>query len=302
MPPSSSHVAPALLEVMKRNPVTVAPETALDQVLELLERYGFRHLPVVEANRVVGMISDRDVYLATGLLGTEQRLRDERGRELPGARLAGEIQRRPVHCLTQEATVLEAARDMLRLRIGAIPVVERGGGDVLCGIVTETDLLRIALELCRSDESADAPARARLRSPLPCVAPETSIEEALQRLDPEIRHLGVLHGSSLVGIVSERDLLFGLARTAIREARATAEPRNPEPPRRVEQIMSTRLVTAAPETPLSHCAGRMLDRRISALPVLEGEKPLGIVTRRDVLAHLVDACGEASAPERRERP
>lgn len=280
--------------VMAPNPVTVAHATTLDQALALLECYGFRHLPVVEENRVVGMLSDRDLRLATGMLESEQRLRDAFGHELPGARLVGEVLRRPVHCLSARETVLTAARDMLRLGIGAIPVVEHGT-DLLNGIVTETDLLRAFLELCGSAAGADAPARARMRAPLPCVAPETPNEEALQRLDPEIRHLGVLREGKLVGIVSERDLLYGLARTTIHDARAPAESRRQEPPWRVERVMSTRLVTAGPETPLSHCAGRMLDHRIGALPVLQGERALGIVTRRDLLEQMVAACEESLA-------
>lgn len=290
-----------LASVMAPNPVTVATTTTLDQVLALLECYGFRHMPVVEQNRVVGMLSDRDLRLATGMLESEQRLRDVRGRELPGARLVGEILRRPVHCLSQQETVLRAAQDMLRLGIGAIPVVEQGT-DLLSGIVTETDLLQGFLELCRSAAGADAPASAHMRTPLPCVAPETPDEEALQRLDPEIRHLGVLRDGRLVGLVSERDLLLGLARTAIRDARAPVDSRRQEPPWRVERVMATRLITATPETPLSHCAARMLDHKISALPVLEDERPLGIVTRRDLLAHLVAACSASPAPQAGARP
>lgn len=143
MQPSAPHAATTLERVMARNPVTVDPATTLDQALGLLECYGFRHLPVVECNRVLDILSDRDLCLATGLLAAERRLRDRRGRELPGPSRIGEIQRRPVHCLPQEASVLDAARDMLRLKIGAIPVVERVAGEgLLSGIVTETDLLR----------------------------------------------------------------------------------------------------------------------------------------------------------------
>ena len=48
---------------------------------------------------------------------------------------------------------------MLRLGIGAIPVVERVAGEErLCGIVTETDLLRAFLQLCRTSAGVDAPA------------------------------------------------------------------------------------------------------------------------------------------------
>jgi hypothetical protein len=57
-----------LAQVMAPNPVMVDPATTLDQALALLECHGFRHLPVVECNRLLGMISDRDLFLATGFL------------------------------------------------------------------------------------------------------------------------------------------------------------------------------------------------------------------------------------------
>ena len=51
---------------MTRKPVTVAPEAPLEEATVLMERHGFRHLPVVTGHEVVGMLSDRDLRLGTG--------------------------------------------------------------------------------------------------------------------------------------------------------------------------------------------------------------------------------------------
>ncbi len=50
---------------MTRNPVTVGPETPVDQALERMLAGNFRHLPVTEGERVVGMVSIRDLSRAT---------------------------------------------------------------------------------------------------------------------------------------------------------------------------------------------------------------------------------------------
>ena len=46
---------------MTRDPVTVPPETTVDDALELMLQRGFRHLPVTDGDRVLGMVSIRDL-------------------------------------------------------------------------------------------------------------------------------------------------------------------------------------------------------------------------------------------------
>jgi CBS domain-containing protein len=280
-PPSSGSGSSTLQAVMTPNPVIVDRDATLDQALALLERYGFRHLPVAECNRVVGILSDRDLRLSTAMLSSSDRLRDRSGQKLPGAERVSEIMRMPVHCLPLDASPRQAAQDMLRLEIGAIPIVD---GDVLIGIVTETDFLRLFLEQCRSSHGrCDDLTRYHMHQPLTSVAPETTIEEALDALDRRIGHAGVVREGRLVGIVSERDLRVGLARAMIRDARAQSEGRMELCSLQTWQVMTDRVVTVEPETLLSVGAARMLDARISALPVVDEHGPTGILTQRDVI-------------------
>lgn len=48
-------------DVMQGHPVTATLETRLPQLIRLLQRRGFRHLPVLDAGKLVGIISDRDI-------------------------------------------------------------------------------------------------------------------------------------------------------------------------------------------------------------------------------------------------
>ncbi len=276
-----------LATIMSRNPVTIDRQATLDDALARMESYGFRHLPVVECNRVLGMLSDRDLRLATGLVKAARRLRDRRGRKLAGPERVSEVMRQPVHCLGEDASALQAAQDMLRLGIGAIPV---RADETLVGIVTATDLLRVFVALCRTN-AADAPVRAHMHERLPTIGAEVAIEEALEALDLGLGHLCVLADGALAGIVSERDLRVGLARSSQRDARAQSEGRLPSGSVCVRDVLSERVVTVTAETPLSHCAGRMLDHRIGALPVLDGERPVGILTQRDLLLRFVAVAG-----------
>src|SRR4028119_1132701 len=100
-----------------------------------------------------------------------------------------------------------------------------------------------------------------------------------------IRHLPVLEGGSLVGIVSDRDL-------------RSATPAFGDPARaaalaevRVRDVMAREVVTARPEDPIDTAANTMRENKINCLPVLEGDMLVGIVTSSDVMESLVYLLG-----------
>jgi acetoin utilization protein AcuB len=122
---------------MTRSPVTVRPETPVPEAKQIMERRRVRHLPVVDGDRLVGIVTDRDIRLnlpspATSLSVWEINY-------LLARLTVGEVMtKRPV-TIEAGSPVTDAAKLMLERRIGALPVVEDGA---LVGIVTETDLLR----------------------------------------------------------------------------------------------------------------------------------------------------------------
>jgi len=107
-----------------------------------------RHLVVVRAGTVVGMLSDRDL---AGLLGGKLRV----DRDVSTAMSRG------VATIAPEDSVEDAARTMRRKKIGALPVV-RGGE--LVGIVTASDRLGL-LAGAPKGRAAGAAARAAKRRP-----------------------------------------------------------------------------------------------------------------------------------------
>jgi acetoin utilization protein AcuB len=125
-------------DVMQAHPVTATLETRLPQLVRLLERRGFRHLPVLDGGKLVGIVSDRDVKqsMASAASMTQGRERDRLLDELT----AGQIMARTVVTIGPTFGVEEAARLMATRKISALPVTE---GDRLMGIVTETDVLQL---------------------------------------------------------------------------------------------------------------------------------------------------------------
>jgi CBS domain-containing protein len=125
-------------ELMTGGPITVRPETPLQEARDLMAREGIRHLPVTRADgALAGIVTDRDIRLnlpsrATSLSAGEIN-------HLLARLTIGEIMTRTVITIGPDAPARDGARVMLDHRIGALPVVDDGR---LIGIVTETDIVR----------------------------------------------------------------------------------------------------------------------------------------------------------------
>jgi CBS domain-containing protein len=102
-----------------------------------------------------------------------------------------------------DASVFEAVKRMVEANVGSLLVTE--GGEIT-GIVTERDYLRrVALEGRTDKETA---VREIMSSPLIVVTPQTTIDECMALMtDRRIRHLPVVDGGEVVGVVSIGDVV-----------------------------------------------------------------------------------------------
>ena len=110
-----------------------------------------------------------------------------------------------VHTIGPDASVLDAITGMAREGIGALLVCDPAAGGIL-GIVTERDYARKVILMGRS--SRDTPARDIMSSPVMYVSPEHTNEQCMALMtDCRLRHLPVLDGGKLVGMLSIGDLV-----------------------------------------------------------------------------------------------
>ena len=118
------------------------------------------------------------------------------------------------------------------------------------------------------------------------VGTETTAAEALALCREErIRHLPVVEGGRLVGVISDRDLRS--ATPALGDpARAEALQRI-----RVGDEMVREVTTAHPEDPIEHAATEMYEGKIGCLPVVDGDGLVGILTSSDIMRALAQLVG-----------
>jgi CBS domain-containing protein len=105
--------------------------------------------------------------------------------------------------IDEEASVYEAVEQMVEAGVGSLLVTRTGE---VAGIFTERDYLRRMTLEGRNDK--DTPVREVMTSPLVVVTPENTIDECMAMMtDRRIRHLPVVDGSDVVGIVSIGDIV-----------------------------------------------------------------------------------------------
>jgi acetoin utilization protein AcuB len=124
---------------------TVSPGDRLTHAADLMRRFGFNHLPVVEGEKLVGILSDtdlRNVSLAGGPGGIPAEA-DTAGRRVSDA------MKTDVWSVTPEDTLGDALLIITRKKFGALPVLS---GDRLVGIITKSDLLRAFADILSLDE------------------------------------------------------------------------------------------------------------------------------------------------------
>lgn len=121
--------------LMTYGAATVSSHDTLKTAATLMEKGGFRRVPVVDDGKLVGIVSDRDVRAHGGYLES--------------TKVTAAMTSDP-KTVTPRMSVEDAARLMISHKIGGLPVVEDGK---LVGIITTTDVLKAFLQVEAATQS-----------------------------------------------------------------------------------------------------------------------------------------------------
>ena len=128
---------------MTSNPITCKPDLSIAEAMEWMKREKVRRFPVVDdAGKLVGIVTDKDLVHASPSSATSLSMW-EISYLLSKVKVA-EVMTKKVITIEEDCPIEEAARLMADSKIGGLPVMRDG---MLVGIITESDLFKVFLEL-----------------------------------------------------------------------------------------------------------------------------------------------------------
>lgn len=132
-----NHESMTVGNLMSTALITMKPEDTVGNADFEMKIAAIRHVPIVDdRNKLVGMVSNRDILRALGETDEDHVV-------------IKDIMTRSLHRINADAPAREAASLILENKIGALPVI--GDEGQLVGLVTETDFVRLAYEVLGGD-------------------------------------------------------------------------------------------------------------------------------------------------------
>jgi len=130
-------------ERMSRHPITISPDVSLHDALRIMNQEKVRRLPVLDKKgKLVGIVLEKDLLYASPSPATSLSVYELN--YLVSKITVEELMSREVITVEEDCPLEEAARIMVDNNIGGLPVMRR---DQLVGMITESDLFKVFLEL-----------------------------------------------------------------------------------------------------------------------------------------------------------
>jgi CBS domain-containing protein len=274
------------------NVITITPTSSIDRAISLMEEHDVHHLVVVHKGQVVGMVSDRDILISTGWMLSVERKNEASefsGSDVIGPSTVQEIMSTPAICLDMHETSSRAAKLMVDRKISALPIVN---GTELVGIITDSDLMKWLDALGAAQMGVtrflSQPVSALMRASVVTATPETLLVDVTAVFRRRrIRHIPVLDGGLVMGMISDRDVRRSIGWSGIRDLQAeygsSAVDVSCVAIATARDIMQTKVRWITRSSSLNDCLKIMLSQHVHSIPILEGGKLVGIITHTDFL-------------------
>jgi acetoin utilization protein AcuB len=119
------------------NPITATTHSKVEELVRVMKEHGIRHIPILQNEKVVGIVSERDLKVIAGLKMLEKSLLT-----------AADIMSADPVTVDSSTLLDEVAFEMSEKKIGSVIVTEN---DVFVGIFTVTDALNAFIEAARTE-------------------------------------------------------------------------------------------------------------------------------------------------------
>ena len=280
-------------DVMTREVFTVSSRKSLLDVREILEWRHIRHVPVVDDyGRLTGIISHRDLLNAAVTSIASIPTKDQNNEYAQV--LIGAVARAPAVSVGPDFSLADAAELILRGKLGCLPVVDSGK---LVGIVTESDFVALAINFPDQRVVGDF-----MTTDLWTVDDRTSMLLVKEVMNwARIRHVPYVDsGDKLLGMISHRDLVHASLSSLLRCGSAERDNFLEAIP--IVRVAKRDIEVIFQSTTIQDAAKKMLHYKTGALPVVAGEKLVGIVTEADMVRCVAERSFGVRRLARSEQP
>jgi CBS domain-containing protein len=254
-------------EIMTAKIITVDKDDSLKLVLDLMEKHCITKIPVTEEKKFFGLVTDNVIAYKLGSI---------RKRGITASRLhASSVTEKEVPVISPEEDVKNILKSVGEPGPTMLPVVEK---EKLVGVVTKADLLPLVTN------------KNQLHSIMQKKIHTVSLEDRVVHarrimITNNVARLPVLDEKKVVGIIS--DIEIALAFASLKKSFSLGRQKHRLDELLVKDVMRTPVVLSNPSMSIYDAAQLMLKQNVGALPLLENEKLVGMVTRTDILKTIV---------------
>ena len=266
------------MHVAKSQVSTVASTTPIYDAIQIMVKKGFRRIPIANpgTKALEGIVTATDIIDYVGGGEKFKIIQQKYGGNFFKAinQPVRSIMTREVVSIETNAKISEAIDLMKRKNIGGLPVVDCGNR--IRGIITERDIANFF-----GDRVSGISVAQLMSEKVVTALPKTTIFEAEKTMIAEgFRRLPIVSDSSLIGIVTTMDIIrfFGSGHVFKHLQSGTIIQVLHTP---ALEIATKEIVTVEPTADVGQAAKIMRDKGIGAIPVVEGQKLVGIITERD---------------------
>jgi signal-transduction protein with cAMP-binding, CBS, and nucleotidyltransferase domain len=286
-------------DIMTWGLVTAGLSWTPQQAAELMAKAGVRRLPVMEGSRLLGLVSDTDLFTAlvprqewehVRLVRKERAWR--RASQMGPAKRVSDLMSTPVLTIGAGVLVQDAIEKMVAS--GVTSLLVQAEGRTAQGIITKRDV--VTKVVARGMDPRQLALGQVMSSPVRTIEPDATVENCSARMATEgVRRFPVALQGEIVGIVSDSDILAAAAAHHWWGHRGrrwptsyiVADVMRPAP----GELKPAWTDAVAPELSLWECAAKLGHLGLTELPVVQEGRVIGVVRRTDILRAIEERGG-----------
>jgi CBS domain-containing protein len=248
---------------MTKDVISVDKDVDLRYVLKIMKKNNITKIPVLEEKKLVGLITDNTIAYKLGSI---------RKKGVPASRLhASSVTDKNIDCIDSETDIKSVLKFVFFSVSTMICITDNNH---LKGVITKADLLPLV--------NSTKQIKDLMKENIFIVSSDDRVIHARRiMIDNDIARLPVVDDGELVGIISDTEIAFALAelKRQIRLGRQKHHLEN----LLVKDVMKTPVIFEKMGKTAKQAAEIMIKEEIGALPIVENDKLVGIISRTDLL-------------------